>query len=381
MNHAPLAPSSAARTVACPGSVSLQLLHPQEETDETRAGDAAHWALSELLTGGDIDVGLVAPNGVTLDTEMVDAATMFADHIKARKLVAGRDVRVVEGRIANGSVHPDNWGTPDNVDYIGSILDGALYVDEFKYGHGFVDVFENWQALNYAILLLHGWMGNAWTSSTMPVTMTICQPRCYHRGGFIRTWTVEARQLVSYRVKLASAYKAAMQPNPPCIVSDECRDCTGRFDCEAALTAAQCAADGAYSAVPLQMSPQAKGVTLKRLQRAAKRLSAVITGLEADALATIGRGTRVPGYVGESGQGSTVWRDGVDDDDVKTMGDALGVSLATTKACTPIQGKAALKRAGLDPTLLDEYCEHRPGALKLVETSASATVRAFLKAK
>lgn len=369
MKHAPLAPSSAARIEACPGSVAMEAPFPDEETDDTRAGDAVHWAGASLLNGDQIAIGQVAENGVTLDAEMVDAAELWAGYILKRK--QSPVGRAVEKLVRNGAIHPANYGTPDCRDY----APRHLYIDDLKYGHGYIEVVGNWQLINYAVLTLYEMMGGAWRNSDIDVTMTICQPRSYHRGSFIRSWTVKAFELVPYAEKLAAAFIEALSPYAKVIASDQCKDCKARHDCEASLSSAFHGVDVAYQPVPLKMRPEDKSATLKRLRHAAARITAVMTGLEADIVASIGRGVRVPGFVNESGSGKTVWT--VSKEEVLMLGEALGVSFDKPDTITPIQAAAVLKRAKLDPSIVSAYSETTAGGAKLIESSASMAAKAF----
>lgn len=81
-DHAPLPPSSAARWVQCGRSPSLEAAFPQEDTDATREGTAAHWVLSELLGDRMVEVGQLDPNGTPVDRDMILAAEEFAKHIQ-----------------------------------------------------------------------------------------------------------------------------------------------------------------------------------------------------------------------------------------------------------------------------------------------------------
>ena len=81
-DHAPLPPSSAACWVQCGRSVSLCEQFPQEDTDATREGTAAHWVLSERLQGREVRVGQLDPDGTPVDRDMILAAEEFAKHIQ-----------------------------------------------------------------------------------------------------------------------------------------------------------------------------------------------------------------------------------------------------------------------------------------------------------
>lgn len=80
--HAPLAPSSAEKWVHCGRSPSMEAAYPQEDTDETREGTAAHWVLAQTLNGHTVAVGDMDPDGTPVDRDMIMAAREFAEHIK-----------------------------------------------------------------------------------------------------------------------------------------------------------------------------------------------------------------------------------------------------------------------------------------------------------
>jgi len=371
MIHAPLAPSSAPRTVACHGSVALAALHPEEETQDTREGDATHWALAELVNRRDIDVGLVAANNVTLNTEMVDAAEMVGSYLSARD--AGASLVRSETLVANASVHVLNWGTPDYMAY----RPGHLFIDDFKYGHGYIGAFENWQLINYVILTLWEMRGAEWWKSDIKVTMTIHQPRNYHRDGPHRVWTAHASELLPYRNTLATAYEAAMQPEALCTPNPHCDNCPGRIDCEANAMAADSAVVMSAKSIPLGISPDAAGRELRRLRRAKDVLDSRVSGLEQQIDSTISRGGRVIGWLKEPGSGKTVWNKPLTE--VIMLGDMLGLDFSKPGAITPLQAVAALKKSKIDPKVIEQYSETTAGGSKLIETASSTAAKAFSK--
>ena len=59
--HAPCAPSSMARTMQCPGSVTLQVQFPDQGDDTaSREGTAAHEVVARTLAGEIVPAGAVA---------------------------------------------------------------------------------------------------------------------------------------------------------------------------------------------------------------------------------------------------------------------------------------------------------------------------------
>jgi hypothetical protein len=80
--HALLAPSSAARWIACAGSVMMEVLYPETVEHAAAAeGTASHWAASEMLAGRVVAEGQVAPNGVVLSDEMIECAEVYVDNV------------------------------------------------------------------------------------------------------------------------------------------------------------------------------------------------------------------------------------------------------------------------------------------------------------
>ncbi len=372
-DHAYLAPSSAARTVQCPGSVGMAALFPQEDTIESREGTAAHWACAELLAGRDVALGQVADNGVTLNDEMIEAAEMYAGHIMARGAVGS-----VETRIHNSALHhSENGGTPDHFAYSMNGPRLHIHLDDFKFGHGYVSVFENWQLFNYLALILCA-IQDTWTDDRMiDVTFTIIQPRCYHRDGPIRSWSFCASDARPFFNILRNHFALAMRADAPCIAGDECEHCPGRHGCEAAVIAAFNGVTHAYSSVPLEMSPQAIGLELRTLKRAARRLDARITGLEEQAQRLSGRNP-IPFFKIDYGSGRTSWN--VDADSVVSVGQMFGVDFAKPGTLTPIQALAAMKKAGLPAELsevIKQYTTTPTGAAKLVEDDGRGAALVF----
>ena len=113
--HAPTAPSAAARRNQCPQSTTLEALFPEEDTPESREGTAAHWAVSEQLSGRTVDVGLIAPNGVPLTDEMIDAADVMVNDVTDTLALYGLKLAdcEVERPVRMPRIHPTQFGSPD----------------------------------------------------------------------------------------------------------------------------------------------------------------------------------------------------------------------------------------------------------------------------
>lgn len=354
--HATLAPSSAAKRVACSGSRALEALYPEIEPSQSSAeGTAAHWAASELLEGRTIDTGLMAPNGVMLTDEMVEGAELYVNDIASTDAEFPGIAPVVEQRVDISFIHPECWGTPDAWRY----KPRKLTVWDYKFGHRFVEIFENWQLIEYVAGILEQVGVNGLSDQYTEVEMRIVQPRCYVGGQPIRVWRIMAVDLRSYFNKLRMREEAAMSPDAKCTVNPECRDCRGRHACQALQRAAYGDIDVSTSHVPFDLPPDALGTELRFIERAIAKLTARQTGLAEQAISMIKRGQRVPFYRAEPTMGRQIWNK--PDAEIIALGEMMGIPLAKQKVITPKQAVTA----GLDATLLSAFSEIPFGETKL----------------
>ena len=369
-SHAFLPPSGAAIWVKCAAAPSMWQRYPEpEDSLESMEGTAAHWAFEQLFAGQNIDVGLLAPNGVVLTDEMCEGAELFYDTV----MEDHRGPHHVELRIDIPRVHLSNWGTPDLFNW-GTTVAGrglpeemVLRIYDYKFGHGYVDEFENWQLIDYAA----GLIGDDDTHVT--VQLTIVQPRCYHRDGPVRRLTVRASELRAQINILRAAAEAAHEPNPIATVNPKCKHCSGRHACETYQRTALEAADLSMRSVPLDLTPQALGLELSMLKRAQAALDGRISGLEQSVEAAVKQGQRVPGWSIEYTNGRQAWM--VPTDEVVALGEMMQVDLSKKAVVTP---KQAVK-AGLDPALVDAYSFFPPGSPKLVPDNLSTLRKVFQK--
>lgn len=363
--HAPLAPSSASRRRACAGSRKMETLYPQvDDSPASREGTAAHWAASEMLSGRIVDSGQIAENGVMITDEMLDAADMYVDEV--RKILA--DV-VIEERIDIDYIHEQCWGTPD----AWAFTNGTLYLWDFKYGHRFVDVFENWQLIEYAAGILDLLKVDGITDQLITVVMTIVQPRCYVGGSPVRSWRVRASDLRGYFNEARMFEANAMSDDAQLTVSPECRDCSARHACPALQCASYADMNIATEAVPFDLPPQALGIELRYIQSAITTLTARATSLEEQALSMIRQGKSVPHFVAQHGMGRERWVK--PEPEVIAMGELMGVKLGVTKLVTP---KQAIK-AGMNAELVKSFTETPRGELKLVADDGTNARKIFGK--
>jgi hypothetical protein len=334
----------------------MESLYPETEESQASAdGVAAHWAASELLSGRTIDVGLITENGVMLTDEMVDAAQIYADTVLSVSSGYKDSILHVEKRVGIDTIHPECWGTPDTWLFGGN----TLFLWDFKFGHRFVDVFENWQLIEYAAGILESIGINGITDQHVTVQMTIVQPRCYVGGSPVRTWSVKAVDLRGYFNVARMFEERAIADDATTTVSPECRDCSARHACPAAQQAAYGAMSVASTSVPFDLPPDALGAELRYIENAVEMLEARKSGLEQQALALAKRGVGIPFYTAEQGYGRERWNK--PDEEVIAMGNVMGVPLSVPKLVTP---KQAIK-AGMNEEIVKMYTVTPRGEVKL----------------
>lgn len=367
-----LRPSAADTWVNCFGSVQMMAQFPPDNGPEALEGEAAHWAATETLAGHIVRVGDTAPNGVVITDEMIDGAAMYVAAVVQR---IAPDEWHIEQTLPIPYVHEQNGGTSDTWGL--GYEPWLLHVVDYKFGYGFVEVFENWQCLDYVSGAIHHLQSiGRWKpeyEERIIVEITIVQPRSYHRDGPVRSWRVKLSDLRAHFNILHNAAHEALKPNPPTTPGEHCRYCTARHACDALQRAALNVCDVAGTATPFNLTPAQTGAELRRLDYAAKLLAARKSGLEVQALSMIKAGQSVPYYIAEASFGRLAWREGMETA-VIAMGQLLGHDLAKPQQpITPTQAK----NLGIDEAVISEY-SHRPrGEIKLVPQDTTATRKIF----
>jgi hypothetical protein len=236
----------------------------------------------------------------------------------------------------------------------------VLVVLDFKFGHRYVDVFENWQLLDYTCGILDALGVDGFAEKSLRVEMTIVQPRSYRSSGPIRTWSTVAANLRAYFNKLRSAAEAAMLPGAKCTPNPECQDCAGRHACEALQLDAYRSAQIATESVPIELPPDALALELRMLKRAAAMLDARISGLEESVTANIRKGKPVRHFALVPKIGRTTWSKS--DAEVIALGQLMSIELSKPKLVTPGQ---AIK-AGIPEAVVKSFAHTPQTGLELV---------------
>lgn len=375
--HSILAPSSAARWVACAASVLMEAMFPETEDDKHAAdeGTAAHWAAAEMLNGQLVALGQIAPNGVPLSDEMIDAAAMYVDAIDQSLAVHGltRESLHVEERVDIHGIHALNWGTPDAWFYAPG--PGVLALFDFKFGHRFVSEFENWQLIDYAAGILDKLEIDGHSDQWLRVEMTIAQPRSYDRAGPVRTWRTTGAELRPYFNQLRHAAEDAMQTGAASRPNPECLHCRARHACDALQRDAYRSAALSGSSIPVDITPAALGLELHFLRAAMERMKGRISGLEEQAKQLLNRGERVPHFALVQSNGREKWAKPVEE--VVGLGALFNLDFNKPREpVTPNQARTMLKKAGLPAEVIVAYSA-RSSSVELAPDNGSDARRVF----
>lgn len=368
--HAFLAPSSANvwGPGGCPASPRMEAAYPEDgETLAAREGTAVHWYLAEMIRGRAVKDGDKAPNGEPITAEMIECADEMLCDMAELRAKAGVSW-AVEQHVTMPRVHPTlNHGTPDFM----AVDDdaGVVHIWDFKFGHRFVDAFENYQLVDYAEGSLKFFGLNP--SRGWRFDLRIYQPRSYHVAGPVKTWLTDIVTLKSHVDKLAEAAKLALDPDAPMRTGDQCKYCTARHACPAAQEAGALAMDVAATGLPSPLTDENAALALRHVQTGLARLEALATGLEAQVEAAVRAGKSV-GWELERGYGREKWT--LPAADLAVVGDAMGVDLRKPlELITPAQAR----KKGFDDAVISAYSKEPLGKTKLKPIDSKSVRKAF----
>ena len=292
MKHCKFSPSSAARWLECPGSLTLPARPPAPESEWAAEGRAAH-ALAErcLLIGADP----LEASGEWSD-EMRKAVAVFctAVDVALNTQILGATLQA-ELFIQDGS-NEDFGGTIDALVTCGN----HLTLIDFKYGQGvLVDVRDNAQLLCYALLAASAHQRK--TQRVPAVTLTVVQPRRSHADGPVRSWSPSFDELDDFEQRVQNTIRALstesdgyggreyLEP-PHFSPGNHCRFCPQLAHCPELHARATADAQTEFSAETLSGSDAAE------IMRITPALRAYLTAVETWAHGQLESGHDVAGY-------------------------------------------------------------------------------------
>lgn len=370
--HAHLAPSSAMMwgPGGCPAYPRMAAMYPDQGDDAAaREGEAAHHWLTETIRDRPTPaVGSLAPNGHPITDEMVECGSAMMLDVFTLRATPG--IRwAVEQSVKMPRIQPNHQGRPD----FGAVDEAArvLYVWNYKFGHRYVDVFENWQLVDEAEGLAN--LFSVTLDATWTIDARIYQPRSFHADGQVKRWPgYTGAHHEQYVDGLARAARAAMQPDAPMSTGDHCSYCPARHACPALRRVGGLAVDMSLQAVPHDLTPANAGLTLRMIRTARERLEDLETGLEAQVMAAVRAGANDTGWEVYRGTGREKWTQPAAD--VIAMGNALGKKLA--KPLEPITPNQA-RKLGIDDAVISAYSEKPAGEIKLRPLESKQIRKAF----
>lgn len=307
------------RLVNCPGSKKIQQEYPNTNGYPATEGTVAHKIAAGVLKDGRklSDYLGQSIDNIYVDQEMLHHLQLYIDDCQEPGDVE-KDLQLNhEGHTLTG--------TPDYSCYTTDT--GTLKVKDLKFGYGWIEVFENWQLLSYAVLLYQPFCTS--------VELTIIQPRASHPEGPVRRWMFNADLMRNYRNRVYGAMDDAAIDEPFVKTGAHCRYCRGLVNCHAARAAAGYAIDYADTAGHGSLTPETIALEMDITERAVRMLTQRQTALEESGLAMCKVGKVISGWEARSVMGVLAWNI-----DPIAVGDAMGTDLrAPVKAITPTQAR------------------------------------------
>lgn len=379
MSHSIIAPSSAGiwgKPDGCRAYPLMAAAYPQEPTEESKEGEAAHEIAQQMINDSRKGfnnhklrdwLNITMSNGVAVTEEMFEAALLYCDdvvEVMRSADVFGGEYLKIEEYVNCPDIHELSGGTPDC--WLFDRKSFKLYVWDFKYGFGFVDEFENYQAINYVSGIFSQLNINGVTDQMITVSIRIVQPRCYQASGPIREWTVTASDLRGYFNHLRQGAEESLSGVHPARTGDHCKYCEARHACPAALKAGLQLYEVAAQPMPHELDPEALGLQLAIVKRAVRALELLETGYEEQVKSLVKSGSIVPHFELEPTMGRETWSRPFDE--VINLGKLMEVDLRKEALKTP---KQAIK-LGIDDSVIKAYTEQRQTGTKLVPSKNQA---------
>lgn len=295
--HATLGASTAARWMACPGSVRLSAGLPNTSSPFALEGTAAH-ALAEMALRTGLSpatwVG-AALEGVKITDEMADAVAVYTDYCERLK----RDSTTywIEARFSLGVFNPPApmFGTADFVAYDAATC--TLHVCDLKYGRGVVVEAAGNKQLSYYALGAAVMLGAGRDIDV--VCATIVQPRAAHPDGVIRSDLIRYMDLLNFAAELFVAARATLQADAPLVPGAHCRFCPASGICPAQMQEAQEIARCDFDALPANVPPPPETLPDAVFADMLAKLPLLedwALAMRAHALSRLNRGEAVPGW-------------------------------------------------------------------------------------
>lgn len=380
MSHSILAPSSAAiwgKPDGCTGHVLMAQAYPDIEGPEAIEGNSFHSLVAFMLLSNSVGENIQAKLDYDWHSEeMIEAAKLCRDDVLAIKEKHQRGFPEVapvhcgiEKTVVAPQIHELSFGTLDY--YLYNHVARDLFIWDFKYGYGLIEVFENWQMINYAAALFDEFKINGIDDQNLTVHFRLVQPRAFHQDGPIRTWSIRGSDLRAYFNILATNAAIAVSDKAETQSGTHCRNCSARHACKTALEAGMNLYETADRPTPINLSAEELSTQFSLVVRARKQLEYLESGFEAEIMARVRNGKNIPGYRIEMGKGREQWARPVSE--IKALGELMGIALDTETVISPYQAR----KRGIDSAVVDAYAERPNRGIKLVADDGSRARQIF----
>lgn len=298
--HALLSASSAHRWLACPPSAVAAEAYPNEGTEYTREGTLAHEVAEAVASGTGLaafrDAGDELCTTAEVTAEMLECARGYHDYI-LEQIKDDTATVLLEQRVDFSPWVPDGFGTADCIIIQGDTMD----VIDYKYGKGVaVAAEDNPQMKLYGLGALNEF---GFVYDVKTVRLHIYQPRMNN----ISLDTLTAEELTTWAEKTvkptaAKAAKGKGEYKP----GEHCRFCPHAGRCRALTKTCTeyVTTHGMKASVPV-LAPWEVSEVLSM----EPPVSLWLKRVKDQALTSLLKGDKIPGYKVVAGRGSRSWKD------------------------------------------------------------------------
>lgn len=321
--------SGLARVMACAGSLGFKNLPDEESSEPAKQGTAFGEYAQALMETGKPPLQPVASNGVNFDQEMDFYARPHVADMQAN-LAEGTHI-VCEQRI--------DWKTESGIvirgqpDAAYEDREGALCIDDFKYGWGIVEVTKNWQLLGYAI----GEMIRRQKAYAV-IKLRIRQPRPHHEDGDTRTWVLKYHDLLEYKAMIEARMMQIASGHNELQTSKLCKYCPAGGVCPALSKAAYNAIEMSQHFMQDDITNEVISVQLDQVSRAMELLKIRQDSLQALAVDRVKKGGIVPNYVLDASYSDRKWKSGISPETIEKL---TGKKIVETSMMSPAKAEKA----------------------------------------
>ena len=340
--HARLSPSSAARWMACPGSVKLsENAPPKDSSVSADEGTAAHTLLERCILEATEPSHFLGEsfNGFEVTEEMISGVRLAFDYVfKKRNEIGG--VIEVETRLDLTKIHPDIFGTLD----ISIFKAGKrLVILDYKNGVQPVEVRDNRQLLTYAL-------GKALEVNfdIEDAELVIIQPNAPHLEGPIRNWIISRDYLVSWAPILGEAARLTERSDAPLFRGDHCQYCPAKGLCpkQKEVLEQALAVSVSDTSITLPRVAALSDEQIARLVEYQGQIEDFLAEVKSVALHRLENGERIKGLKLVAGRGSRSW---INEAEAEThLVTHLGQNAYTKKLVSVAQAEKLLPKESIE---------------------------------